>query len=69
MSNAYDPKSGRASVFYRDSYARVARWVLYEVIILLLLILAIMYIVFFPPKPEYFLTTTGGTTMPLPSVN
>lgn len=55
------------SDFYRDSYHKLLRFVIFEILIMLVLIAAIVYFVFFQPLPQYYATTTGGMIMPLPA--
>lgn len=53
------------SDFYRDSYHKLLRFVIFEIIVMLLLITAIIYVVFFQPPLHYYATTTNGLIIPL----
>ncbi|MDR3478911.1 MAG: hypothetical protein P4M14_12880 [Gammaproteobacteria bacterium] len=53
------------SDFYRDSYHKLLRFVIFEIFIMLLLISAIVYFVVFQPLSHYYATTTTGLVIPL----
>jgi hypothetical protein len=54
------------SIFYREQYYKVLRWLMLEAVIILGLILAILYYIFFQPGTHYYITTTSGQIMLLP---
>jgi hypothetical protein len=54
------------SIFYRDQYYKVLRWLILEAVVILGLILVILYYILFQPGTHYYITTTSGQIMLLP---
>jgi hypothetical protein len=53
------------SIFFRNNYHRVLRWLILEAIIILGLIAVILYYIFFRPPTNYYVTTTSGQVIHL----
>lgn len=54
------------SNFYRDSYRKTLRYLVYCVVIIYLLLAAIIYCTLSQPKQECYANTTDGAILPMP---
>ena len=53
------------SLFYRDQFRRLVRWLFVELFIMAVLVAAILYYVFFPAHQMYYANTTDGRVLPM----
>lgn len=53
------------SDFYRDSYHKMLRFLIFMCLIILLLIGGIIYYVLFQPAPQYYASTSQGEVVEL----
>ena len=54
------------SVFYREQFHKVLRWLIYSVAIIFFLIAIIIYLVLFQPAASYYGNTSEGRILPMP---
>lgn len=57
------------SVFYRDSYHKLLRALIYSCFIILILIAATIYLILFEAPVHYYATTLGGQIIPMQPVS
>lgn len=62
-------KARMQSDFYRDSYYKILKGLMFLVVIMLALILLIIYYVFYKPPAFYYATTTTGQIIPIVPAN
>ena len=51
------------SVFYRDQFHKMIRWIMASLGIVFILIAVIVYLILFQPSPQYYADTTDGKIM------
>lgn len=54
------------SVFYRDMFYKMLRWLVGSLIVIYLLIAAIIYTILFQPTISFYANTVSGRIMPMP---
>ncbi|OGT59806.1 MAG: hypothetical protein A3E85_02080 [Gammaproteobacteria bacterium RIFCSPHIGHO2_12_FULL_45_12] len=54
------------SVFYRDQYHRMLRWLIASIAIIYVLLAIMIYILWTLPEPMYYANTTDGKILLMP---